>query len=102
MLHSTHVKEGKESKWSIGWSDAEGIQVQERHSLHLPGLNILFEEIQVGNISLDILKQLNVAEVAELCDEQIFCNVYLLTIWLAIVTFYVMTTNVWKICGTKR
>lgn len=75
MLNSTHVKEGKEAKWSIGWSDAEGIQVQERHSLHLQGLNILFEEIQVGNINSDILKQLNVAEVPELCDEQIFCNV---------------------------
>lgn len=49
--------------------------MQERHSLHLPGLNILFEEIQVGNINSDILKQLNVAEVAELCDEQISCNV---------------------------
>lgn len=68
MLHSTHVKKGEESKWSIGWSDAEDIQVQERHSLHLPGLNILFEEIQVGNVNLDILKQLNVEEVAELCD----------------------------------
>lgn len=68
MLHSIHVKEGKESKWSFGWSDAEDIQVQERHSLHLPGLNILFEEIQVENVNLDILKQLNVEEVAELCD----------------------------------
>ena len=68
MLHSTHVKEGEESKWSIGWSDAEDIQVQEGHSLHLPGLNILFEEIQVGNVNLEILKQLNVEEVAELCD----------------------------------